>query len=71
MKEMIRGMLLSMLVYLALPDVGLTKPQTVLVLLVGCGVFTALIWWGQDIMERRQKKRKGERFRDFLNRTTL
>lgn len=71
MNEMIRGMLLSMLVYLALPDVGLTKPQTVLVLLVGCGVFTALIWWGQDIMERRQKKRKGERFRDFLNRTTL
>lgn len=71
MKEMIKGMLLSMLVYLALPDVGLTKPQTVLVLLVGCGAFTALIWWGQDIMERRQKKRKGERFRDFLNRTTL
>lgn len=71
MKEMIKGMLLSMLVYLALPDVGLTKPQTVLVLLVGCGVFTALIWWCQDIMERRQERRKGERFRDFLNRTTL
>ena len=71
MKELIWGMIGSFLIYLALPDVGLTKPQTVLILIVGCGICTSAIWWIEDIAERRQQKRKGERFREFLNRTTL
>ena len=71
MNDLIKGMIGSFLIYLALPDVGLTKPQTVLVLIAGCAVCTALIWWVQDMSERRQqKKRKGD-FREFLRKTTL
>lgn len=71
MREIVRGMWLSMLIYLCLPDVGLTKPQTVLILLVGWMFSTALIWWVQERIERLQERKRRESFREQIRRTTL
>ena len=45
---MIGGIMGSLLIYLLLPDVGLTKIETVLVLIVGWMISTATIWWAQE-----------------------
>ena len=68
---MIRGILGSLLIYLLLPDVGLTKIETVLVLIVGWMISTAAIWWAQEQIERTQERKRREAFRDLIARTTL
>ena len=68
---MIRGILGSLLIYLLLPDVGLTKVETVLVLIVGWMISTALIWWAQEQIERAQERKRREAFRDLIAKTTL
>lgn len=68
---MIGGILGSLLIYLLLPDVGLTKIETVLVLIVGWMISTAAIWWTQEQIERTQERKRREAFRDLIARTTL
>lgn len=70
-KEILWGCVISALIYLALPDVGLSKPQTLLILLVGVWFSTEIIYWIEDRIESRNRRRKGEEFRKHLNRTTL
>lgn len=68
---MIRGILGSLLIYLLLPDVGLTKIETVLVLIVGWMISTAAIWWAQEQFARMQERKRREAFRDLIARITL
>ena len=70
-KELMWGCVISALIYLALPDVGLSKPQTLLILLVGVWFSTYIICWAEDKMDARNRRRKGEQFREYLSRTTL
>ena len=71
MGEIIKGMCCSMVIYLLLPDVPLTKMQTVLILIVGCAISTAVIWWVQEkVAAHRFYKRKRE-FRELMERTTM
>lgn len=67
MREVIKGFVFSLLIYLALPDVELTKIQVVLILIVGSVVSTAVIWKMQEIKEYRKRKK----FRRLIRRTTL
>lgn len=71
MREVIKGFVFSLLIYLALPDVELTKIQVVLILIVGSMVSTAAIWKVQEITERRREYRRREEFRQFLSKITL
>ncbi len=70
-KEIGLGCIISALIYLALPEVGLSRPQTLIILLVGVWFSTYIICWIEDRIESRNRKRKGEQFREHLNRTTL
>ena len=71
MTDIFKGFIGSMVLYLVLPDVGLTKIQTILLLIVGCMVCTALIWWVQEIRVRYAERRRERRFREMLAKTTL
>lgn len=71
MREIIKGFVFSLLIYLALPDVELTKIQVVLILIVGSMVSTAVIWKVQEVIERRRECRRWEEFRRFLSKITL
>lgn len=71
MGDIIKGLFGSMLIYLCLPEVELTRPQTCLILIVGTMFCTAAIWWVQERIERLQEKKRRGEFRRFLNRTTL
>lgn len=71
MREVIKGFVISLLIYLALPDVELTKIQVILILIVGSMVSTAVIWKMQEVMERRKERRRREEFRQFLGKITL
>lgn len=71
MSEIIKGMACSMIIYLLLPDVPLSKMQTILILIVGCMVCTAVIWWVQEkVQEHRFYKRRRE-FRELMEKTTM
>lgn len=71
MRALIGGIIGSLLIYLALPDVGLTKPQTVLILIVGWMISTALIWWVQEQIERSQERKRKDDFRRLIAKITL
>lgn len=67
MREIIEGFCGSMLIYLVLPDIDLSRIETVLVLIVGAIVCTSGIWTVQEIKEYQKRKR----FRQLIRRTTL
>lgn len=71
MNDIAKGITGSLLIYLALPDVGLTKPQTVLVLIVGWMVSLSLIWAAQEVRERRRDKKRHRKFLALMQRVTL
>lgn len=71
MNEIIKGMACSMLIYLLLPDVPLTKMQTVLILIVGCMVCTSILWFIQEKMEERKFYKRRREFRELMERTTM
>lgn len=71
MRELVRGILGSLLIYLILPDVGLTKIETVLVLIVGWMVCTTAVWTIQDLFWRWKRERRAKEFRKLIERTTL
>lgn len=67
MREIIEGFIGSMAIYLFLPDVDLSRVETVLVLIVGTIVCTSGIWAVQEVKEYRKRKK----FRQLIRRTTL
>ena len=71
MRELVRGMFGSLLIYLLLPDVGLTKIETILVLIVGWMVCTSVVWTIQELFWRRKRERMAREFRKLIERTTL
>lgn len=71
MREIIKGFVMSLVIYLLLPDVDLTKMQGVLILIVGSMFSTAAIWKAQEIIEHRRERRRREEFRRFLSKITL
>lgn len=71
MKEIIKGMVGSMALYLVLPDVDLTKMQTVLILLVGCMLCTAAIWFVQEKVEQYKEMRRRKDFHALIEMITL
>ena len=71
MGEIIKGMCCSFVIYLLLPDVPLSKIQTVLILIVGCAISTAAIWWVQDKLEERKFYKRRRQFRELVEKTTV
>ena len=55
--DYIKGFVGSLLIYAVLPDVGLNKAQTVLLLIVGFVICTATIWKAQELRERYDKRK--------------
>ena len=67
MREINEGFCGSMLIYLLLPEVDLSRIETILILLVGTMICTSGIWTVQEVKEYRKRKR----FRRLIRRTTL
>lgn len=71
MREIFFGMLGSMALYLVLPDVELTKMQTILILIVGCMLCTAAIWLIQEKVEQYKEMRRRKDFHALIETITL
>lgn len=65
--DYIKGFIGSLLIYAALPDIMLTKPQTVLILIVGFMICVASIWKIQEIMDRHEKAERLRKFKRLIN----